>query len=85
MGSKKCVEWGFVYGEPEYEVSFGLALRDGDYRLPFLKHRSLLTLRNGPGTRNGVQIRAPRKIGIGVSKLGVPRHVFTEIKGQWLN
>ena len=32
------------------------------YPPPFLKHRNLLTLRSGPGTRNGVQIRTPRKI-----------------------
>ena len=28
MGTKKCVEWGFGYGESEYEVSFGLAPRN---------------------------------------------------------
>ena len=27
MGTKKCVEWGFVYGESEYEVSSGLVAR----------------------------------------------------------
>ena len=32
------------------------------YRLPFLKHRNLLTLRSGPGTRNEVQNRTPRKV-----------------------
>ena len=30
MGTKKCVEWGFGYGESEYEVSFGLAPRNGE-------------------------------------------------------
>ena len=27
MGIKKCVEWGFGYGESEYEVSSGTELR----------------------------------------------------------
>ena len=30
MGTKKCVEWGFGYRESEYEVSFGLASRNGE-------------------------------------------------------
>ena len=30
MGTKKCVEWVFGYGESEYEVSFGLAPRNGE-------------------------------------------------------
>ena len=30
MRTKKCVEWGFGYGESEYEVSFGLAPRNGE-------------------------------------------------------
>ena len=30
MGTKKCVEGGFGYGESEYEVSFGLAPRNGE-------------------------------------------------------
>ena len=33
------------------------------YPLPFRKHRDLLTLRSGHETRNGAQIRTPRKIG----------------------
>ena len=28
MGTKKYVEWGFGFGESEYEVSFGLAPRN---------------------------------------------------------
>ena len=55
------------------------------YRLPIPKHRNLLTLRSGPGTRNGVHIRTPAKFGVGRSKLGVPGHIYPEIKGQWLN
>ena len=30
MGTKKFVEGGFGYGESEYEVSFSLALRNGE-------------------------------------------------------
>ena len=30
MGTKKRVEWGFGYGEPEYEFGFGLAPQHGD-------------------------------------------------------
>ena len=30
VGTKKCVGWGFGYGESEYEVSFGLAPRSGE-------------------------------------------------------
>ena len=30
VGTKKCVEWGFGYGESEYKVSFGLAPRNGE-------------------------------------------------------
>ena len=47
------------------------------YRLPIRKQRDLLTLCSGPETRNGVQIRAP-------AKLGVPGDVYPEIKGPWL-
>ena len=30
MGTKKCVEGAFGYGESEYEVSFGIAPRNGE-------------------------------------------------------
>ena len=30
MGTKKYVEWGFGYGEYEYELSFGFAPWNGD-------------------------------------------------------
>ena len=30
VGPKKCMEWGFGYGKSEYEVSFGLAPRNGE-------------------------------------------------------
>ena len=53
-------------------------------RLPIPKHRNLLTLRSGPGTRNGLQIRTSRKIWVDRSKLGVPGHIYSEIEGQWL-
>ena len=33
MGTKKYVEGGFGYGESEYEVSFGLAPRNGELSL----------------------------------------------------
>ena len=31
MGTKKCVEWGFGYGESEYELSFGVAPRNEEF------------------------------------------------------
>ena len=30
MGTKRCVKWGFVFRESEYEVSFGIAPRNGE-------------------------------------------------------
>ena len=30
VGTKKCVEWGFGYGESEYEVRFGQAPSNGE-------------------------------------------------------
>ena len=34
VGTKKCVEWGFGYGESEYEVSFGLAPQNEELSPP---------------------------------------------------
>ena len=72
-----CVEWGFGYGESEYEASFGLAPRNvelspsdpetsGRFNSPFRL-----------GTRNP-------EFGVGRSKLGVRGHIYPETKGQWL-
>ena len=82
MGTKKCVEWGFGYGESEYEVSFGLAPRNGE--LSPSDPETQEPFNSSFRARNGVQIRFPRKIGFVKSKLRVPGHIYTEIKGRWL-
>ena len=69
------MEWGFGYGESEYEVSFGLAPRNGavspsDSQIP------------DPGL---FRFELPAKFGVGWSKLGVSGHMYPEIKSQWLN
>ena len=75
MGTKKHVEWGFGYGECEYEVSFGLAPRNAE-----LSPSDPQTPE--PGT--DFRFELPVKFGVCRSKLGVPGHVYPEIKGQWL-
>ena len=52
----------FGYGESEYEVSFGLAPRIGELSPSVPEIPDPFNPRSGPGTRNGVQIRTPRKI-----------------------
>ena len=64
------MDWGFGYGEPDYEVSFGLALRNGDL------HPS------GPETPEH-RFELPANIGVGRSKLWVPGHMYSEIKTEW--
>ena len=83
MGTKEYVEGGFGYGESEYEISFDLAPRSGEL------------WPSGPETpepfnfpsraRNGVHIRAPRKIWNLRVKAWGPGHINPEIKGRWLN
>ena len=60
MGIKKCVEWGFGYGESEYEVSFGLAPRNGELSLSVSETPEPFT--SPLRARNGIQIRTPGKI-----------------------
>ena len=62
VGTMKCMEWGFGYGESEYEVSFCQATRNEDLSPSDPKATEPLTLSSGPGTRNGVQIRIHDKI-----------------------
>ena len=57
VSNKKCLEWGFGCGESEYEVSFGLAPRNGEFSPSDSETPDLLTLRSAPGTRSGHQIR----------------------------
>ena len=59
----------FGYGESEYDVSFGIAPRNGELSSSEPETPDILTLRPGTGTRNGVQIRTPRKIWVGRAKL----------------
>ena len=61
-GIKKCVEWGFRYGESEYEISFGLAPRNEELSPQDPETPEPFTLRSGNGTRNGEQVQAPHKI-----------------------
>ena len=83
MGAKKwkCEEWGFGTGNL---VSFDLALRNAELSPSDPKHRNLLTLRSGPEPGTDFRFELPAKFGAGRSKLGVPGHVYPEIKGQWL-
>ena len=64
------MEWGS--GESEYEVSFGLAPRNGavspsDSQIP------------DPGL---FRFELPAKFGVGWSKLGVLEHIYPEIGGN---
>ena len=56
--------WSGVSGSGNPNMKLVLVLHTGteSYHLPSPKHRNLLTLRSGSGTRNGVQIRTPRKV-----------------------
>ena len=54
MGAKKCVEWGFGYGESEYEVGLDLVPRDeelwpsnSEATKTFLTLRSVKLIANG--------------------------------------
>ena len=49
------------------------------------ENRKLLTPRSGPGIRNGVQTRTPRKKWGRKAKNWGPGHIYPEIEGQWLN
>ena len=55
------MEWGFGNGKSEYEVSFGIAPRNGGLSPSDPQASEPLTLRSGPGTRSGLQIRTARK------------------------
>ena len=71
------MERGFRYGESEYEVSFGLAHRNGEVSTSDPKTHELLILRSGAGTRNALQIQLP-------AKFGSRYIIYPEIKGQGL-
>ena len=88
MGTTKCEEWGFRHGvgESEYEVSFGLAPRNGELSPSIPETREPF---NSPfRDRNPEQefrFELPAKYGFGKSKLRVPGDIYPEIKGRWLN
>ena len=88
MGTKKCVEWGFGYGESEYEISFGLARRNGELSPSDPKtpepFNSPFRSRNPERTSDS---NSPQNVGSVGQNLG-SRGIYTrypEIKGQWLN
>ena len=78
VGTKKRTECGFGYGGSKYEVSFGLAHRNGQLSPFDPENPDTLTLRSGPGTRNRVHIRSP-------AKFRVPVHIYPEMRWQRLN
>ena len=86
MGTKKYVEGGFGHGESEYEVSFGLAPRNGE--LSYSKPKTLEPFNSPFRARNperSSDSNSPQNLGSVSQKLGVPGHIYPEIKGQWLN
>ena len=68
---------GISVRETKHEVSFGLVARNEDFYLPILKHRKLIALRSGAGTRTEYRFELS-------TKLGVPGE-SQEIKFPWLN
>ena len=84
MGTKKCVKWGFGHGESEHEVSFSLASRNGAVSL-FGPETTVRFNSPEPGPGTEPRFKLPAKFGLSRSKLGVPGHIFLEIKGQRLN
>ena len=76
MGTEKCVEGDFGYGESEHEVSFGLAPRNGELSpsVPETPERF-----NSPGPEPGTDFRfeLPAKFGVGKSKPG-SRGIYTQ-------
>ena len=84
MGSKKCVKWGFGYGKFEYQVSFGLAPRNGKLSPSDPERSEPLKFVPGPEPGTDFRFELPAKFGVGRSKLGVRGHIYPEIKGRWL-
>ena len=89
--TKKCVEWGFGYGKSEYEVSLGLAPRNGDLSPsdPETPEPFNSPLRERNPERNS-DSNFPQNLGSdsnsdSKSKFEVPGHIKPEIKGQRLN
>ena len=70
-----------VPGIVNYEVSFGLAPRNGELSPSDPKTQEFLNLRSGPRTRDS-RFELPAKFVVGRSKLGVPTHIYPEIKGH---
>ena len=67
-------------GSPNLRLAFVQHFGTKSYRLSYLKHLDLLTLHSRPGNRSGVQNRAPRKVWVSKSKLGVPGYICPDIK-----
>ena len=77
MGTKKCVEFGFGYGESEYEVSFGLAPRNGELPPSVPKTPEPF---NSP-----FPARDPERSADSNSlQIWGPGHIYPEIESQWL-
>ena len=85
MGTKKCVELGFGYGESEYKLNLVWHAGMESYRLPIRKTPEpfISPFRAEPGM--DVKFELPAKSEVGKSKLGVLGHIYPEIKCQWLN
>ena len=73
MGTKKCVEWGFGYGESEYAVSFAQAPGNAELLPSYPDTTEPFMSPFRAGTLNGAQIRTPETF-------VVPGHLEPEIK-----
>ena len=82
-GYQEMCGGGFGYGESEYEVSFGLATRNGE--LSPSNPKTPEHFNSSFRAESEVRFELTAKFGVGRSKLGVPEHIYPEIKGRWLN
>ena len=85
VGTKKCVEWGFGYGESMYEVVFGRVPRNGDLSPSAPETLEHLFYVPSPDAGTEFRFKLAAKFGVGKSKLWVPGNIYPEIKGRWLN
>ena len=86
MGTKKCVQRGFGYGESEYEVSFGIAPQNGELSPsnpqtsePF---NSPFQVQNPKRTSDS---NFPSNLGSVCQNLWSRGNVYPKVKGRWLN
>ena len=66
----------------DYEVSFDLVPRNGEFCLWIQKYHHISTLGPGPEPGKELKFELRGKFRVGRSKVGVLGHTYPEIKGQ---